>query len=196
MTDSPIKVVNNLLPGEVFRKMSYAIMVTDSYRCHDFTVFEAEADGSIDFFGERNIHPGKSMLHEILFTSRLLYRHDHSVFIQDLYHRLRPEMEKLYEVLNIKKMLLLRANCTQATDKNYVSKWHTDLGDHPHKGKSKTAILYLNTNNGGTKFADTDEFVQSQSNRCVIFPGTTSHAGVWCTDKKLRYVLNINYIEN
>jgi len=196
MTDSPIKVVNNFLPPEVFRKLAYMLMTIDSYRCHDFTVFETEADGSIDMYGERNVHKGEVKLHEILFTTRLLYRSHNSEIIQDAYHMLRAELTELYKVLNIKTMYLLRANCTQATDKNYVSKWHTDLGDQPKSRNMKTAILYLNSNNGGTKFQDTDEFVQSASNRCVIFPQHTKHAGVWSTDKKLRYVLNINYTEN
>ena len=197
MADSPVKVVNNLLPPDAFRKLAYHIMIIDSYRCHDYTVFEEEKDGSIDYYGERNpFGEEKCNLHEILFTTRLLFRNHHTEIIQDLYHFLKPELEVLYEVLNVKTMWLLRANCTHATDKNYVSKWHTDMGSQENHANIKTAILYLNTNNGGTKFLDTDEFIQSASNRCVIFPESTRHAGVWCTDKKLRFVLNINYTEN
>ena len=57
------------------------------------------------------------------------------------------------------------------------------------------AILYLNTNNGGTKFED-GTFVKSKANRVAIFPQHIKHAGVWCTDRKLRYVLNLNYEKN
>jgi hypothetical protein len=200
MTDSPIKVVNNLLPYDCFRKLAYFIMTIDSYRCHDYTVYETEADGSIDFYGEQNLNPktgepNETKFHEILFSTRLLFRDHNAEYIQDLYHRLRPEMEALYEALNVQKMLLLRANCTQRTDENYRSQWHTDLGSHPDEGVAKTAILYLNANNGGTKFKETGEFVQSAANRAVIFPEGMEHAGVWCTDKKLRFVLNINYTE-
>ena len=158
-------------------------MTVPSYQCMDYTVFENESDGSIEFYGERNPNKGEVRLHEILFGTNLSQTS-------------LGEIDILSKALNVKQMLLLRANCTHATDKNYKSQWHTDLSGKPEQIKSKTAILYLNTNNGGTAFQDTDEFVKSVANRCVIFPENTKHAGVWCTDKKLRFVLNINYIEN
>ena len=82
-----------------------------------------------------------------------------------------------------------------AAQKNYVGAFHVDLNEHPYLHQMKTAILYLNSNNGGTQIKD-GEFIQSKVNRAVVFPCHQEHAGVWCTDKKLRFVLNMNYIEN
>jgi len=81
--------------------------------------------------------------------------------------------------------------------KNYKSEFHTDdfQSNKYELAKQKTCCYYLNSNNGGTAF-QTGEFVQSQANRAVVFPQPLEHAGVWCTDKKLRFVLNFNYYEN
>tara|TARA_B100000131_G_C17892967_1_gene523127 strand:- start:49 stop:675 length:627 start_codon:yes stop_codon:yes gene_type:complete len=198
MIDPPIKVIDNFLPEECFRHMGYNLMTTDSYRCHDFTVKDSEADGSIEWFGERNTNPDPVRFHEILFSFQLYSRRHNKEVIQDLYHLLKKEFTTLEETLNVKELLLLRANCTHALPQNYASKWHTDLGTHPKAEKSKTCILYLNRNNGGTKIkvGDRVEFVKSEPNRAVIFAGTLEHAGVWCTDRKLRFVLNINYVPN
>tara|TARA_B000000557_G_scaffold264465_1_gene269924 strand:- start:248 stop:856 length:609 start_codon:yes stop_codon:yes gene_type:complete len=57
---------------------------------------------------------------------------------------------------------------------------------------SKTAIFYLNTNNGYTKF-ETGEKVESVANRLVTFPSNLKHTGTTCTDVKGRLVLNVNY---
>tara|TARA_B100000886_G_C20242992_1_gene415383 strand:+ start:55 stop:648 length:594 start_codon:yes stop_codon:yes gene_type:complete len=195
MVDTSIKVIDKFLPDECFRYLAFNLMTIDSYRCHDFTVDDFEADGSIDWYGERNTNNLPVKMHEILMVSQIYVRNHNRELIQDIYHLLRSYFEVLYKTLNVKKMLLIRTNCTHAASENFISDWHTDLGDHPDKGKSKTCILYLNRNNGGTKFKESGEFVQSEPNRAVIFNGTTEHAGVWCTDKKLRFVLNINYTE-
>ena len=201
MTDSPVKVIDNFLPNEVFRPLAYQLMTYDGYRCCDYTTFPHEADGSIDWYGEvRNplntdseIH-----LHEAFMALKVYDRIHNSEWISDIYHHQRAEMEILYQRLNCWKMLLMRVNCTFAASEHYSGKWHTDLDTHPHDHESNTCLLYLNRNNGGTRFkvGDTIESVQSEPNRAVIFPGTLEHAGVWCTDKKLRFVLNINYVPN
>ena len=199
MTESPIKVIDNFLPEEIFRPLAYQIMSYDGYRCCDYTTYPHESDGSIVWYGERenelNVDP-EIKFHESLFALKIYERIHNSELISDIYHHQRPEMEVLYERLNCWKMLLMRANCTFTASENFVGKWHNDLDTHPHDHESKTCILYLNRNNGGTKYQETGEFVQSESNRAVIFPGNLYHAGVWCTDKKLRFVLNINYVEN
>ena len=199
MTDSPIKVIDNFLPEEIFRPLAYQIMSYDGYRCCDYTTYPHESDGSIVWYGERenelNVDP-EIKFHESLFALKIYERIHNSELISDIYHHQRPEMEVLYERLNCWKMLLMRANCTFTASENFVGKWHNDLDTHPHDHESKTCILYLNRNNGGTKFKESGEFVQSEPNRAVIFPGNLYHAGVWCTDKKLRFVLNINYVEN
>ena len=87
-------------------------------------------------------------------------------------------------------LLRVSLNLTFATPNPYVSEFHVDT-DVPN---SSTCVYYLNTNNGGTKFQKSGEIVRSQRNRCVIFPSHFSHAAVNTTDTKLRWVLNINYL--
>ena len=56
-----------------------------------------------------------------------------------------------------------------------------------------TAILYINTNNGWTRFKKGAR-VKSIANRIVIFDSNLEHSGVTCTDEKRRVVMNFNYI--
>ena len=87
-------------------------------------------------------------------------------------------------------LLRVSLNLTFATPNPYVSEFHVDT-DVPN---SCTCVYYLNTNNGGTKFQKSGEIVQSQRNRCVMFPSHFFHAAVNTTNTKLRWVLNINYL--
>ena len=58
----------------------------------------------------------------------------------------------------------------------------------------KTAIYYVNTNNGYTKFED-GTVVNSVENRCVVFDSSLRHTGTTCTDQKTRVVINFCYVE-
>ena len=72
--------------------------------------------------------------------------------------------------------------------------YHIDLKNAPVSDYSKTALFYLNTNNGYTKF-DTGEVISSIANRLVVFPSSIAHTGTSTTDSKDRVVLNMNYVE-
>ncbi len=189
-----MRVIDNLLPNKVFAKLAGTIMHHDGYKCLDYTVYPNEADGSIDYYGEVNPNEN-SKIHEVLFTTDIFNSTHNAQVIHDIFYHLEDEFEILYKLLNVKKMLLMRANCTVATKKNYRSSYHIDLKKSAYMGLGKTAILYLNTNNGGTQIKD-GIFVNSIANSITVFNNTTNHAGVWATDKKLRFVLNLNYLEN
>ena len=96
--------------------------------------------------------------------------------------------------LNIQIVDKLKANCNYKTINQRVGWFHTDYEDEK-KDKMTTSILYINTNNGGTKFED-GTFVNSVSNRMVIFDCSMKHAPVSCTDKHRRIVANLNYFKN
>jgi len=89
-------------------------------------------------------------------------------------------------------LLRVSLNLTFATPNPYISEFHVDT----NAKNSRTCVYYLNSNNGGTRFKNSGEFVQSQRNRCVMFPSHLYHAAVNTTDTKLRWVLNINYVPN
>ena len=67
---------------------------------------------------------------------------------------------------------------------------HIDLTGQ--SSPQKTAIFYVNTNNGWTEFKKGGK-VKSVANRIVIFDSNLEHQGVTCTDKKRRVVINFNY---
>ena len=79
------------------------------------------------------------------------------------------------------------------------STYHVDIGDIKDEPKKleqwTTAILYVNTNNGYTKFEEDGSIVESVANRYIEFPANTRHFGTSCTDEKIRIVINYNYFK-
>ena len=71
------------------------------------------------------------------------------------------------------------------------------MGENISKERLKqwtTAIFYVNTNNGYTKFED-ETIVESVANRVVTFPANMKHTGTSCTDEKTRVIINFNYFK-
>ena len=56
-----------------------------------------------------------------------------------------------------------------------------------------TAIFYLNTCNGYTKFRKSGKKIKTVANRMVIFDSNLEHAAFSQTDEKVRVVINFNY---
>jgi len=105
--------------------------------------------------------------------------HNYSNFLQPLILKLKA-----------KYILRVKANLRPRTSQGVLSEFHTDLDLN-----QQTAIFYLNTNNGYTKFKDEHyDDVPSVANRLVTFYGALEHCGCSCTDQNTRVVLNINYI--
>ena len=98
--------------------------------------------------------------------------------------------EHILYKLRIKELYRIKANLTPRTKSHDHSAWHVDFPSLP---VGKTAIFYMNTNNGWTKFKKGGR-VKSVANRIVIFDSDLEHAGVTCTDEKRRVVVNFNYI--
>ena len=90
--------------------------------------------------------------------------------------------------MNPTSLMRIKANLNVATKEHITRELHTDF-DVP----CTTAIAYINTNNGYTLFEDGTK-VESKENRVVIFNSSLRHAGVPCTDKKRRVVINFNFI--
>ena len=88
--------------------------------------------------------------------------------------------------LGVNKLIRCKANLRPRTTFHRSGGYHTDFDD------VKTAILYMNTNNGWTKFKKGGR-VKSVANRIVIFDSNLEHTGVTCTDEKRRVIGNFNY---
>jgi hypothetical protein len=101
----------------------------------------------------------------------------------------RPHILPILKRLNILAPIQIRTNLilNKLFDK---SGWHVD-----YNYDSTTAILYLNTCNGGTEFKINNEikFVNAEENKIVIFPAKTEHRGCTSTDSERRYIINFNY---
>ena len=102
---------------------------------------------------------------------------------------------KLSNVLNEikpKEIYRIKANLLTKTSEIEVNSFHNDMGD---LGISPwtTSIFYMNTNNGYTEFQN-GTIVESKENRMVVFPVEMKHRGTSCTDKKIRVVINFNYL--
>lgn len=105
----------------------------------------------------------------------------------DLFH---PIVDPIFTKLNPSAILRVKANLIPRADKNVMHEYHKDIDLF----RGKTAIFYLNTNNGKTYFEDGTE-VDAIENRIVVFDSNILHTGSTCTDQKARIVLNLNYYE-
>tara|TARA_E500000318_G_scaffold28728_1_gene28819 strand:+ start:37 stop:540 length:504 start_codon:yes stop_codon:yes gene_type:complete len=100
-------------------------------------------------------------------------------------------LEPLLDKIDMSALIQIRANLTFKSEKIYYSPWHNDYG----LNNQSTAILYLNTNNGGTEFQENNNFIKSVANRFLIFDGKTLHRSVSQTDENIRLVLNLNFYD-
>jgi|TARA_R110000744_G_scaffold220427_1_gene339250 hypothetical protein len=113
-------------------------------------------------------------------------------FTHNIYDNFAPqssvfdEMNEILSVLNANALIRVKANLQVRTKKIEENSYHVDYKD------CKTAIYYVNTNNGCTLF-ETGEKIESVANRLVVFDSNLNHAGSSCTDRDTRIVLNFNY---
>jgi len=102
-----------------------------------------------------------------------------------LYYLIEPLVKKL----NPSKLVNIRANlCLKRPMK---SNWHSDFDNLKSTPKSKTAIYYVNTNNGYTIFKN--KKIKSEQNKMIIFNGDTKHKVKYQTDRDTRIVINFLY---
>ena len=105
---------------------------------------------------------------------------------------LQPIFQRLQPIAIFK----IKANIMPNQGKIIEHGLHIDVTDtetHKIKDHMKTSILYLNTNNGYTRFEDGTK-VESVANRMVTFPNQMMHTGTTTTDSEYRLVLNLNYV--
>ena len=89
--------------------------------------------------------------------------------------------------IDAKKCKRIKANLTFRTSTPEESLFHTDYPD------VKTAIFYINTNNGYTEF-ESGVRVSSVANRVCIFDSNLKHRGTTHTEgDQQRIVVNFNY---
>ena len=100
-------------------------------------------------------------------------------------------MSPILTYLEPSVLLKIKANLRTKTNKIEESDYHCDI----NIPGSLTAIFYINTCDGYTKFKDGDK-IKSFENTLIVFPSNLNHLGTTCTDEKRRVLINFNFIPN
>jgi hypothetical protein len=99
-------------------------------------------------------------------------------------------LEPIIKKLNPSAIIRIKANLVPGADEIVEHGMHIDCTDF----KGKTAVYYINSNDGFTVFEDGSR-VESLAHRIVIFDSTIKHTGTTCTNARNRCVINFNYYE-
>jgi len=161
------EVIDDFLNKEIFKKIQNNIL----NNCF-FPWYFSEYN---DYFGEKGLDKSK-YIHTF---------YENNISNSKHYDLLLPIIEKLKCVSLIK----IKINSTNYSDKIIEGTYHVD---NKHKG-TKTAIYYLNTNDGYTKFKKNKKKINSVENRMIVFDSNLEHLGTNTTNNKRRLVLNFNY---
>ena len=163
-----MKIIENFLEDGFFKSLKELIV-----------------EGEFEWFQRKNMVPNTN--NDIGYFTHSFYNKDN---INSNYYMsyINPILDKL----EVKSVIEVRANLSPSSFyKEDASAFHID---YPYK-KSKTAILYLNTCNGGTELKINGEikFVKAEENKIVIFDTNIQHRGTKSTDEDFRYIINFNY---
>jgi len=157
-----MKIIKNFLPKEDFEKIKVT-MTNPFFPWYLNDGVNLEKDGYIQFT-------------HIFFNNTSYVNSPH-------FNLVEPILKKL----KIKALLRVKANLLHRTEKIIEHGYHTDFNY-----ENTTAIFYINTNNGYTKFKN-KKICKSEENKMVYFNSKIEHTGSTCTDENYRVVLNINY---
>ena len=111
--------------------------------------------------------------------------HDGITIRSDYFNLIDP----FIKILNPNSFIRIKANLLLKTNKIIKHGYHVDNEIQ----KSKTAIFYVNNNNGFTQFKN-GKISKSEENKLIIFNSELSHTGTTCTDELFRIVINFNYV--
>ena len=119
---------------------------------------------------------------------------NHYYFVHSLFYEykiespLYDEFLYLFKSLNVHFLHRARVLMFVNQGEQYIHDTHID-----HKEHCKTALIYMNSNNGFTQFED-GERVESIENRLLVFDGSIPHSSSTATDTKERLLLSVTYI--
>ena len=171
-----MKIIDNFLPEYQFKQLQSIILGDEfSWYWNDTIVFPDE-DG---------YNPKDYQFTHTIFDRRPPWNGSDSDYYQILKHT------SLFTLLGTNEFHRIKANLNPRTIFNKSGGWHVDVEGYPQI--KNTAVYYLNTCNGYTKFKKGGK-VKSVANRMVIFDSKLIHQGYTCTDQKRRVVMNFNWI--
>ena len=113
----------------------------------------------------------------------------HSLFFQNKVESpLYDDFLYLFQSLNVQFLHRARVLMFVNQGEQYIHDRHVD-----HTTNCKTALIYMNTNDGFTDF-ETGERVESVKNRLLLFDGSIPHSSSTPTNTKERLLLSVTYI--
>tara|TARA_B100001175_G_scaffold76645_1_gene64031 strand:- start:684 stop:1175 length:492 start_codon:yes stop_codon:yes gene_type:complete len=119
---------------------------------------------------------------------------DHYYFVHSLFYEYQIESPlydnfvHLFKLLNVQFLFRARVLLYVNQGKQIIHDRHVDHGE-----SCKTALVYMNSNDGFTEF-ETGERVDSIKNRLLLFDGSVSHSSSTPTDTKDRMLLSVTYL--
>jgi len=105
------------------------------------------------------------------------------------------ELDPLIRRINAQAWLRTKCNLTPRMDEHFEYGFHVDIDDF----HGKTAVFYVNDNNGNTLFKREGQpllELSAKANRLVGFDSQIEHTGESCTDAKVRCLINLNFLPN
>jgi hypothetical protein len=161
------EIIDNFLDESSFNKLK-SVMLSDN----------------IPWYYNEGVTEYSTELGQYQFTHTF---YKHNVPTSQYFEILNPIVEKINPV----SLLRIKANLKPRTEEIFEHGYHTDFDNPP--SNQRTAVFYLNTNNGYTAFEDGTK-IESVENRIVSFKTSLLHAGTTCTDVNRRVLINFNYI--
>lgn len=166
-----IQIVDNFLPDFEFKSIQNILLGPQIPWFNNPYIIDREVKDDIESF------------YDYQFT-HVFYRN--YTICSEFFQILDPILVKL----NPSAILRIKANLIPRADKIVEHQMHVDVTHF----KGKTAVFYLNSNDGYTLFYNGTK-VESVENRMVIFNSKDMHTGTTCTNTKNRCVLNFNFYE-
>lgn len=163
------QIIDNFLPKEMFDNIANTML------SENFSWYYCDGINSRNYFSLKNEF---QFIH--LFycpVKKFCWNSDHGAMIFPLLDNLK-----------VSALIKVKANLLTITPEIIQHGFHRDV----EFLNSKTAIYYVNTNNGHTVF-ESGLKVKSVANRIVIFDSNELHAGTTCTDENCRVVINLNF---
>ena len=169
MEKNDYEVIDNFLDESDFKNIQ-EIMLGDNFPWYYNTgVVKAEDD---------NIKNQYQLIH--MFYSNDVPRSSYFDILAPLIYK-----------INARSWIKIKANLNTRTEDFFEHGYHVDYTDVIPS--QRTAVFYLNTNNGYTLFQDGTK-IESVKNRLVSFKTDLLHTGSTCTDVNRRVLINLNYI--
>jgi len=172
MSEEKYKVIPNFLDAMTFSALQHLIIKTD------FPWFKRE----------RQVFTKDKKELGYLTHSFFNDYHPGSVYYKDY-------IVPILKQLEIASVVQVRANLTPSVF--YLQRGSAFHCDYTFEVPSKTAILYLQTTDGGTELKIDNEiiFIKDEANKMLIFDADVKHRGVTSKDSDFRYLINFNYFE-